>query len=332
MKHLSVILALSVAYVRAQELNQIIVGCVELDCPPSSADKVDDDCTVADNSFSYVGLTSLPTQNTDLKGKVTWTKGFNITDTPDNNRTFNSAFYLGTSPDLDLSNTGACAVLFHGIETSLSFDLVDGDRDTAQGTCSDAMGGKTCVAALVDRAKRVLGTFGNDTPSSEEACAKLQDDLYNNMDAACLYTSKGSWTNLTSAVLSGKGAPEPLSGDKNASSTCWPVLPKENQLTLVSEYQKNGSRQADEAQAAMHAVTPILTLFFPTGNQSIVTEADASLSCLKVVGPSKASVDTMMDGSQDSDSDPDSGASKRFSSHSVFFGVIVATVAAAWLA
>lgn len=78
----------------------------------------------------------------------------------------------------------------------------------------------------------------------------------------------------------------------------------------------------------MYAITPILTLFFPTGNQSIVTEADASLSCLKVVGPSRASLDTMNDGSQD----PNSGVSKSLSSHSVFFGVIVATVAAAWLA
>ncbi|KAI0448487.1 hypothetical protein F5B21DRAFT_497427 [Xylaria acuta] len=327
MKHLSIVLALSVACVRAQELNGTIVGCVELECPPSSADNANDDCTVADSSFPYVGLTRIPTENKDLKGKVSWTKGFNITDTPDSGRTFHSTFYLGTSPDLDLGDTGACAVLLHGVEAALSFDKVDANQDTAQGTCSDAMG-SDCVAALLDRAKKLLDSFGNDTPSSEEACVKLQDDLDKNMDNACLSISKGSWTDLTSAVLSGKGAPQPLSGDKNSSSTCWPVLPKENQLTLASEYQKNGSRQADEAQAAMYAITPILTLFFPMGNQSIVTEADASLSCLKVVGPSRASLDTMNDGSQD----PNSGVSKSFSSHSVIFGVIVATVAAAWLA
>ncbi|KAI8949784.1 hypothetical protein F4801DRAFT_385360 [Xylaria longipes] len=319
MKHLSIILALSVAYARAQELNQTIVGCVELECP---ADGANDNCTVADSSFPYVGLTRIPTDNKDLKGKVSWTKGFNITDTPDNGRTFHSAFYLGTSSDLDLGNTGACAVLLHGVEAALSFDKVDANKDTAQGTCSDAMG-SDCVSALLDRAKKLLDSFGNDTPSSEEACAKLQDDLDKNMDDACLSISKGSWTNLTSTVLSGNGAPQPLSGDKNSSSTCWPVLPKEYQLTLESEYQTNGSLSVDEGEAALYAITPILTLFFPTGNQSIVTEADASLSCLKVVGPSRASLDTMIDGS---------GVSKIFSSHSVFFGVIVATVAAAWLA
>lgn len=198
MKHLSTVLALSVAYVRAQDFNQTIVGCVELECPPSSADTVNDDCTVADNSFPYVGLTSLPTENKDLKGKVSWTKGFNITDTPDHNRTFHSAFYLGTSPDLDLGDTGACAVLFHGLEAALSFDKVDANQDTAQGTCSDAMG-SDCVAALLDRAQKLLDSFGNDAPSSEEACVRLQDDLNKNMDNACLSISKGSWTNLTSA-------------------------------------------------------------------------------------------------------------------------------------
>ncbi|KAI0535002.1 hypothetical protein GGR58DRAFT_27023 [Xylaria digitata] len=326
MKHLSVALALSVAYVRAQELNQTIVGCAELECPPSSTDSANDDCTVAGNSFPYVGLTRIPTENEDLRDKVSWTKGFNITDASDNSRTFHSAFYLGTSPDLDLGDTGACAVLLHGVEAALSFDKVDANQDTAQGTCSDAMG-SSCVTALLDRAKKLLDSFGNDIPSSEEACAMLQDDLEKNMDNACLSISKGSWTNLTSAVLSGNGAPQPLSGDRNSSSTCWPVLPKENQLTLASEYQINGSRLADEAQAAMYAITPILTLFFPTGNESIVTEADASLSCLKVVGPSRASLDTINDGSQD----PDSGVSKTFSSHSAFFGVVVAAVAAVWL-
>jgi hypothetical protein len=192
------ILTLSAAFVYAQDLNQTIVGCVELECPPSSTDNANDNCTVADSSFPYVGLTRIPTENKDLAGKLSWTKGFNIADSPDNGRTFHSAFYLGTPPDLDLSDTGACAVLLHGASAALSFDKIDTNRDTAQGTCSDAMG-SDCVTALLDRAKKLLDSFGNDIPSSEDACAKLQDDLDKNMDNACLSISKGSWTNLTSA-------------------------------------------------------------------------------------------------------------------------------------
>ncbi|KAI1123466.1 hypothetical protein F5Y10DRAFT_270036 [Nemania abortiva] len=320
MKHLSIILALLVAYACAQALNQTIVGCIALQCPPST-ESVVDNCTVADSSFSIVGFTQIPTENNDLKGKVSWTKGFNATDNLHNNRTFHSSFYFGTSPDLDLGDTGACAVLFHGIEAALSFDSFD--KETAQGTCSDAMG-SGCVTALLDRAKKLLDSFGNDIPSSEEACSKLQDDMLKNMDNACLSVSK-SWTNLTPTILSGNGALQPLSGDKNSSSTCWPVLPKENQLTLASEYYTKGGGSIDDLEAAMFAITPILTLFYPTGNQSIVTEADASLSCLKVVGPDRASLGTMSDGSQ-------GGGPKTFSLHSLFFGFVAATVAAAWLA
>ncbi|KAI0490981.1 hypothetical protein F4859DRAFT_30051 [Xylaria cf. heliscus] len=259
MKHLSIILALSVSYVRAQEFKQTIVGCAELECPPSSADTANDNCTVADNSFPYVGLTRIPTQKPDLKGKVSWTKGFNIADTPDNGRTFHSAFYFGTSPDLDLETTGACAVLLHGVETALSFGT-DVPKETAQGTCFDAMG-SDCVNALLDRARKVLDTFLflNNTHSGDflnnsrfgrVACATLQDDLSKNMDDACLPISKGSWTNLNSTVLSRKGAAQPISGDKNSSSTCWPVLPKENQLTLVSEYQTNSMRDRQHYSAS----------------------------------------------------------------------------------
>ncbi|KAJ3565391.1 hypothetical protein NPX13_g7520 [Xylaria arbuscula] len=326
-KHLLVTLALSVAHAYAQELNQTVVGCVELDCPPS-ADAVNDNCTVAGLSFPSVGLTRIPTDNAGLKDKVSWTKGFQIIDNPDSNRTFHSAFYFGTSPGLDLGDTGACAVLFHGLEAALSFDKVNPNIESAQGTCSDAMG-SDCVTALLDRAQKLVDSFGNSASSSEDACAKLKDDLDKNMDNACLSLSKGSWTNLTSAVLSGKGAAQPLSGDKNSSSTCWPVLPKENELTLSSEYKTNGSDLLDEVQAAMYAITPILTLFFPTGDKSVVTTGDASLSCLKVVGPAKASLDTQSDGSQDQH---DNGAPTAFSSRSAFSGAVIAVVAAAWLA
>ncbi|KAJ3561539.1 hypothetical protein NPX13_g8908 [Xylaria arbuscula] len=327
MKYLPIGIALSLAHARAQELNQTIVGCAELGCPASSKNTVDDDCTIANSSFTYVGLTRIPTENKDLKDRVSWTKGFNVIGNDNGGSTFHSAFYLGTSPDLDLEDTGACAVLFHGIETALSFDSTNGSEETAQGTCSDAIG-SSCVTALVDRAKKLLGSFGDDTPSSSEACAKLQEDLEKNIDDACQRVTKGSrWTNLTSIALSGKGAPQPLSGDKNSSSTCWPVLPKENQLTLASDYQKNGSDYAEDIGDAMYAITPILTLFFPTGNDSVVSEADASLSCLKVVGPARASLDTIDDGSDDHDN----GSSKTFSSGSLFLSAIVGVAAVAWL-
>ncbi|KAI0392433.1 hypothetical protein F5Y17DRAFT_359088 [Xylariaceae sp. FL0594] len=329
MKHFSSIsltlAAAAATCVCAQDLNQTIVGCIEVGCPPSSTDTVNDDCRVADSSFPSVGLTRIPTKNKDLDGKLSWTKGFNVTDRgAAGGQEFHSSFYFGTAPDLDLSGTGACAVFLHGVEPSLSFDKVDKNLESAQGTCADAMG-NDCVTALIDRAKKLVDGFGSNPPSSEEACARLQDDLDKNMDHACLSLTKGSWTDLTTAVLTGEGAPAAITGDKNASSTCWPVLPKQNQLALVSDQKTNGSDQEDVIQKATYAITPILTLFFPTGKNSVISEADASLSCVKVVGPSKASVDTASNGTQDHDS----GVAKAFEhSQSGLFGFVMAVVAA----
>ncbi|KAK5636102.1 hypothetical protein RRF57_011814 [Xylaria bambusicola] len=288
MKPLPIALALSIAYTHAQSLNQTIVGCVDLECPASNVTPTDDNCTVADKSFTYVGLTRIPTENKDLEGKVSWTKGFNVINTADYGQTFDSVFYFGTTPDLDLADTGACAVFLHGIETQLSFDKVSVNTETAQGTCSDAMG-SDCVNVLVERAKKLLNNFEGEAPSSEEVCSRLKDDLQKNMDDACASISNGPWSNLTFSALSGKAAWQPLSGDKNSSSTCWPVLPKENQLSLAGEYRTEGSDKIEDIKKALYSITPILTIFFPTGDQSIVSEADASLSCLKVVGPSRAS-------------------------------------------
>lgn len=77
----------------------------------------------------------------------------------------------------------------------------------------------------------------------------------------------------------------------------------------------------------MYAITPIMTLFFPTGNQSAISEADASLSCLKVVGPARASLDTMSDGSDDHDN----GSSRTFSTKSLALSVVVGAATTAWL-
>ncbi|KAI8623021.1 hypothetical protein F5Y19DRAFT_405725 [Xylariaceae sp. FL1651] len=276
---------------QAKNLNQTIVGCVEVGCP-SAADNVDDNCTVVDRSFPYIGLTRLPAASDSLAG-ISWTKGFNITDDPDSVRTFHSSFYLGKPPDLKLDDTGACAVFLHGVYTTLTFG--DDVPEASQGTCLDAMG-SGCVSALINRAKALFKGLGNDTVSGEDDCAKLQDELEKNMDDACLQVSKGSWTNLTSTVLIGHGVSRPISAQQNVSSTCWPVIPKQNQLTLVSEYQTQGSLLISDAAEAEFAITPILTVFYPTGKGSIIDNVDASLSCVKVVGPPLASVDTMQNG------------------------------------
>ncbi|KAI1774802.1 hypothetical protein F4818DRAFT_73676 [Hypoxylon cercidicola] len=295
------ITALAAAAAQAQDLNQTIVGCVEVECP-AAADNVNDNCAIADTgSFPSIGLTRVPTDNSALSG-LSWVKGFNITDA-NSQRTFHNSFYLGTPPDLNLSNsTGGCAVFLHGASGSLSFGQNETSA-TAEGTCADAMG-SLCVDALVSRARTLVEGYANedDRPSISDTCARLQRDLEDGRDDACASISNGDWSNFVGAALTGEGAPQPISQQQNSSSTCWPVIPKQDGLTLISEYHTTGSDLVEDAERAQWAITPVLTVFYSAGNGSLVTDVDASLSCVKTMGPARASLDTINDGSDDHDS------------------------------
>ncbi|RYP55131.1 hypothetical protein DL768_000250 [Monosporascus sp. mg162] len=289
---LAIVLAAVTAH--AQDPEKTIYGCVDVGCPASTQDAANDNCTVAGRSFPYVGITRIPTGSEALTG-LTWSKGFNITGNSE--RMLGSSYYLGTPPDLDLGNTGACAIFFHGASRSIFFETDAPTDETTQGTCNDAMG-SACVDALTARARNL--DIGEDA-SSEEVCARLRDDLEENMDDACAPITGGSWTNLTTVALTGNGAPEPITSQQNASSNCWPVTEKQDDLTLVSDYQVPGGVSVDDVYNAQWAITPILTLFYPNGEGSLVDAADASLSCVKVMGPALASVDTMSNGTTESE-------------------------------
>ncbi|KAI0873664.1 hypothetical protein GGS24DRAFT_517374 [Hypoxylon argillaceum] len=281
----------SLASVRSQDLNSTIVGCVEVGCPASTVSKTDDNCTVAGGSYSYVGLARVPTTQENLKG-LSWTKGSGAAL----NQSFQTSFFLGTPPNLNLSNTGACSVFLHGVSKTLLFG---GDSETSQGTCADAMG-SACVDALLDRARSVFKGSNTNSTSSADLCSALQDDLEKNMDNACQSKSQGSWTNLTSTALTGNGSPQPISAKDNSTSTCWPVLPKQYELTHVTDHTVATSIYLQDIKAALFAITPVLTVFYPNGEGSVVSDIDASLTCLKVVGPERASLATMDDGSNGS--------------------------------
>ncbi|RYO75389.1 hypothetical protein DL766_005617 [Monosporascus sp. MC13-8B] len=305
-------IVLAAGAVHAQDTEKTIYGCVDVGCPASTRDSANDNCTVAGRSFPYVGVTRIPTSSEALTG-LTWSKGFNITG--DGERRFGSSYYLGSPADLDLSNTGACAIFFHGASRSISFETDPATDETTQGTCSDAMG-SACVDALTARARNLdIG----DGASSEEVCARLRDDLRENMDDACARITGGSWSNLTTVALTGNGAPEPITSQQNASSNCWPVTEKQHDLTLVSDYQVQGGNLVNEVYEAQWAITPILTLFYPNGEGSLVDAADASLSCIKVMGPALASVDTMDNGTTDTEG----GAASLSISGSYYSGLMV---------
>ncbi|KAI1136075.1 hypothetical protein F5Y05DRAFT_123144 [Hypoxylon sp. FL0543] len=320
--------AIAATHVRAQDLNQTIVGCVEVECPASSQDTVNDNCTIADTgSFPYIGLTRVATATNDtaLAG-LSWVKGFNITDTS-GGRNFHSSFYLGEPPSLTLNaSTGACAIFMHGVSASLSFGQNETDA-TAQGTCSDAMGA-SCVSALTDQARTRIQSYysgGGDAPSIAEACTRLQGDLQHATFDACAPVQKGTWSNFTAVALTGDGAPQPISQQRNASSTCWPITPKDDSLTLVSEYTQPGSDLVADAEKAQWAITPVLTVFYPISDGNAPQDVDASLTCVKAMGPARASLGTMNNGTSDT---PGSGAAGLSASYSLTAATVCTVFAA----
>ncbi|KAI1413249.1 hypothetical protein F5Y13DRAFT_161846 [Hypoxylon sp. FL1857] len=322
--------AVAAAQVQAQDLNQTIVGCVEVDCPASSQDSVNDNCTVADTgSFTYIGLTRQPGNDSALAG-LSWVKGFNITDSS-SGRNFHSSFYLGAPPSLSLNaSTGGCAIFMHGVSGSISFGQ-NGTDPTSQGTCNDAMG-SSCVDALTAAARSHIQDYtsgSGDRPSIADACARLQSDLQSATVDACAPIQKGTWSNFTAVALTGDGAPQPISQQANASSTCWPITPKDDSLTLVSEYTQPGSDLVADAEKAQWAITPVLTVFYPESDGSVVHDIDASLTCVKAMGPAKASLDTMNNGTSDN---PGSGAATLSSSYSLVSAAIFAVIFASYMA
>ncbi|OTB04413.1 hypothetical protein M426DRAFT_320777 [Hypoxylon sp. CI-4A] len=321
-------LAVAAVQVGAQDSSNTIVGCVELGCPSSNQDTVNDNCTIADTgSFPLVGATQVPSTEQSLSG-LSWVKGFNLSDSH-GNYTFHNSFYLGASPDLKLNaSTGGCAVFLNGPSSSLTFGTNDTNDDTSQGTCNDAMG-SSCVDAIVKRAQAQItdyyGTSGQK-PSNSEACAMLQKDLQSSVESECERIAQGVWSDFTGVALTGDDAPEPISQQQKSSSACWPVTSKEDSLMLVSEYHSTAADFVENAEKAQWAITPILTVFYPVDNGSVTTEVDASLSCVKVMGPAKASLDTMSNGTDDT-----GGAYALSSSFSLVSAALYMVIAALFM-
>ncbi|KAI1294343.1 hypothetical protein F5Y03DRAFT_410872 [Xylaria venustula] len=273
--------------VNCQQIDETIVSCYEAGCPSSATVEQSYNCTVADRTFDYIGLRNISTAQNSLYG-LSWTRGIEHTDT--NRPNFDtdhfairSSFYLGTPPNFNLTGTGACAVFINGISSRLYSRSM-----TGHWTCSDAMS-QTCVRSLINTAKIIVGGLDSGTPSAD-ACSKLQESLLKDLDQSCLALTNDSinpwFNNLDAIPLSGtKNVPQPITSKQNSTSTCWPVLPKHNGLSLVNEYSVNLKIDAPEEIGHAFLVTPILTVLYPLTDKSIIDEPDISMSCLKIMVP-----------------------------------------------
>lgn len=228
----------AVPYVEAQ-----ILSCADVECPINPG-TTSAKCTVVDKTFNAVGVAELSTDLDDFK-KLSWVKAVGAED-GSTDSVYDQTFYLGTPEGFSFSGTGACALFFSEVSSEVKFG--DGDARMTTGTCKEALS-DDCVSALVDRAKAVdLKGLSNT-----DACAKLQRDFSDNLDSACSKFATGkSWAGiraqgklspivlhmilvltLSHTALSGNGSPEPISEKQNATSNCWPIVPKADGLRVV---------------------------------------------------------------------------------------------------
>ncbi|KAK8104342.1 uncharacterized protein PG998_011375 [Apiospora kogelbergensis] len=292
----------------AQGRHDTILGCSDVGCPPDmgrdGAPSVSDNCTVGPESHSYVGVARIPSlQAEGLKqGHLTWVQGSRVhsvtvdAKTNTHGQVYNHTFYLGAAPDLKLDDWGACAVFFNGPYNAslLNFTKTSLPEEN-EGTCADAMGGDNgCVEALQDRAMSLM-RFGSNSSSSQGTCQTLLEDLQQREIPACNSWTEHKWGNLTAVALTGNNAPKPITGDRNASSNCWPVESKQDSLTPIFH------REIHETNIYSYwAITPILTLFWPVTNGTTDNRrSNAALTCVKPIGPPNASLATMKGGGGD---------------------------------
>ncbi|PVH88140.1 hypothetical protein DL98DRAFT_525403 [Cadophora sp. DSE1049] len=274
---IAILTLLHICQTLGQTLPSNIIGCAALPCPDDAAG--DSQCTVVDKTFSNVGLSRIPVTSQTLTG-ISWTEGVSVIDSNDTtSRTFEKAFYLGVPPKTNLTGTGACAVFFNQVSKKVVFD--NQDVEEAQGTCQEALNSQ-CVSALVDRAEKVdvvgLG--------SADACTKLDASFKETVDSACTVFANGNiWSGLSVKPLTGTQAATPITESQNGTSNCWPIVPREYDLSLVASTKSSGDFLIETESMNFFGITPILTLFYP-GNGTLITKAEAQMTCMKSVGPS----------------------------------------------
>ncbi|KAK0744363.1 hypothetical protein B0T21DRAFT_407474 [Apiosordaria backusii] len=257
-----------------------ILSCADVDCPITDG-TTSATCTVVDKIFNAVGVASIEGVSDDLKG-LSWTKAVGASDSG-SEREYDQSFYLGTPLDLRLPNS--CAVFFNKVSDRVRFG--DDDPRLSKGTCNQAMT-DGCIDALIKRAKAV-------DLAEDDACEKLQTEFLNNLDPECASFAAGiNWVGVTSVSLSDNGSPKPIDSQQNASSNCWPISPRNNDLRLVHSTNTTGDFKAETLSKNFFGVTPILTVFFPgDDNRTTVSQPDAQLTCVKTIDLTTASNATM---------------------------------------
>lgn len=285
---------------------QDLQGCADVDCPNVSSDNIDISCQVQDQDSTYIGLESGPNPINISAGNFTWT----LTVQPEpylfggdiNVPGVTRSFYLGTPAGTrlkDVNYTG-CALFFdrpvgHGFVTPPD----SGDpSQTTSSSCSWALGEGSddgCLRDLQTTALKVADAATGDQDSTT-ICANIAEFISDNASASCSRLQQNDVLDYTvhAIALTGADAPEPINSASNASSNCWPTLPKTNELTHLYSYNFSSNESFP-----LFAYSPVMSLFFDTEDSGSGSDRlqESSFHCLKAIDSDDASLAIKTNGS-----------------------------------
>lgn len=274
------LLSASIAGVSAAEdrFSGPIAGCDEVSCPVTSAGAYDT-CTVADDTFQGIGLVRIGGLPSSLSG-LSIVKGAGVpgvdasevsssrSDNDDGTREFKSVYYLASPLSGSDASFSGCAVVFHDTDGGLKFDGSEVQSSTGQ--CKDVIATE-CIDAL--------NKMANEASKESQSCDSLSKKLSGGNIGVCKdFAGEGRGLGrFTTTNLSDLSA---ISGQRNQSSDCWPVLPKNSSLSYIDDDVTIGNYSYDSLINNLYKITPILTLFKGSDKDD---GASSSLSCVKLV-------------------------------------------------
>ncbi|THW67895.1 hypothetical protein D6D19_09079 [Aureobasidium pullulans] len=271
---------------------ETLLGCAAINCPNLSPDHEETSCQVQEQDHTWVGIETVPNPIDASAGNFTWTLGVQpepyLHGGHVNIPGVTRSFYLGTPPGTDLANASytGCALIFDRPD-SHGFVPPYGSGDPTQVTsdsCSWGLGmdtGDQCLEDLQAAAFEIAAA-ATDEQNSTTICTNIADSISGTAPASCSRLQQNDIHPYTvyPVVLTGSNAPKPISSYTNASSNCWPTLPKTNELTPLYSfnYSTNDS-------FSWFAYSPVMSLFFDTEKSASSSDRlrQSSFHCLKAI-------------------------------------------------
>jgi len=311
--YVAVVVALLLSSSRVN--TEALQGCAAVHCPNVSPQFLDISCRVQDTNNKLIGLAMEQNPIDPSAGDFTWTVAVAFHPNYDGgDGQVERSFYLGTPPDLDLQNAPY-------IGCSLYFDRPDhggfvlapqsgAQQYVTAETCGWGLGdysGDQCIADLQSAALQLTENV-TSSQNAADVCSAVAASLAQSAPDSCSRLLQDDVFPYTvhAVPLTGNSSPRPIAATNNASSNCWPTLPKSNQLTPLYGYNFTTA----DWVLSVFSYTPVMSIFFQPGNNSTTVnlERSTSFQCLKPVDSDDASQATRTDGSNTSSSSSSSGS------------------------